>query len=459
MTLNQRRLRLIFLSAVSAVGLLAGPATGASGERVERLRDALVSVYNENPQILAERARQRATDEELAIANSGWRPRVIINGSASYNEDYSDNFSTDAWNANIVATQPLFQGGEVLAQREVAKARIRGGRALLSGIEAQVFLATITAYMDVVRDTAVYDISNNQVEVLRRELQASQDRFDVGEITRTDVAQAQARLSGAETNRIAASAQLEASRNAYARLLGHLPGRLESQPAMPRLPRSEKDAIDSAMVLNPQLLTARENQLAAEANIDVAISRLLPRVDLQAEYSRGEANPDSILTLGRDTSASSVGIVGTVPLYQGGGEYAAIRQAKQTNSQTIMLATQAEREALEDVTNAWAALEASRAAIVSAQDQVRANEIAYEGVRQEAEVGARTTLDVLNAEQELLNARVTFITNQRNEYVAAYALMAAMGRLSAAELGLPVEIYDPVAHGDEVAGKLIGVGD
>lgn len=460
MTLTQRRLRLLLLSAVSSVGLLASAGVGAAqGERLERLQDTLVEVYNTNPQLLAERARLRATDEELAQANAGWRPRVIVNGNASRADDNTGGVRNDSWNATVTATQPLFQGGQVLAQRDLAKAQIRSGRASLRGTESATFQLTVTAYMDVVRDLNVVEISGNQVDVLRRELQASQDRFDVGEITRTDVAQAEARLSGAQTNLISAKAQLEASRAAFTRLVGHEPGRLEAAPPLPALPKSEQAAIDSALALNPQLVAARENQLAAEANVDVAISQLLPRVDLEAQYSRGESNSDSILVGNRDTDSTTFGIGGTVPLYQGGGEYASIRQAKQTNSQGMMLATQAEREAREDVTNAWEGLAASRASIRSAQDQVRASEIAYEGVRQEAEVGARTTLDVLNAEQELLNAKVTLITNQRNEYVAAYALLSAMGRLSAADLGLPVELYDPVAHADEVAGKLIGVGD
>lgn len=458
MTLLQRRLRLMLLTAASAAGLLLG-AAGAQGDARQSLREALVEAYNSNPALLAERARLRATDEELAQANAGWRPRVTINGSASRADDQINDFRTDQWNAQITASQPLYEGGQVLAQRDIAKAQIRGGRAALSATESSILLLTVTAYMDVVRDLAVLELQRNQVQVLDRQRQAAQDRFDVGEITRTDVAQAEARLSGARTAAIAAEAQLEASRSAFTRILGHAPGRLESAPGMPWLPRSLEEARTSTMERNPSLIVARENQLAAEAAIALAFSQLLPRVNLEASYSKGETDSDSILVNSRESESFTFGIGGTIPLYQGGGEYSQIRQAKQTNSQSVLLATQAEREAIEAVTNAWEGLEASRAAIDSAQSQVRANEIAYEGVRQEAEVGARTTLDVLNAEQELLNSRVTLITNQRNEYIAAYALLSAMGRLSALDLQLPVEVYDPVSHSDEVAGKLIGVGD
>lgn len=456
MTSPKRWLRPLLLSAVSAVGLI-----GATPAWSQTLQEALVEAYNSNPALLAERARLRATDEELARANSGWRPSVTINGSASISEDYtSGTRQTDAWSASIVATQPLYEGGRVSAQRDLAKAQIRAGRAGLAGIEASVLLGTVSAYMDVVRDSAVVQLSRRQVEVLDRERQASQDRFDVGEITRTDVAQAEARLSGARTALIQAEAQLEASRSAFIRVVGRAPADLEAAPRQPAVPRTLDDAVASALALNPSLVAARESQLASEAAVDLATSALLPNVSLEGRYTRGETDREGV-ALGdiSDTDSASIGIGASVPLYQGGGEYAAIRQAKQTNSQNRLLATQTEREAVEDVTNAWEALEAARSSIRSAEDQVRAAEIAFEGVRQEAEVGARTTLDTLNAEQELLNARVTLITNQRNEYVAAYSLLAAMGRLSAADLSLPVQVYDPTVHADEVADKLIGVGD
>ena len=252
---------------------------------------------------------------------------------------------------------------------------------------------------------------------------------------------------------------MEASRAAYVRIVGRAPGKLQAQPALPILPTTLDEAIESALRQNPSLIAARENQLAAEAGVDLAIGGLLPSVNLSASYTRGETNSDSILSTDRETDSGQIGIGATVPLYQGGAEYSSIRQAKQTNSQNRLLATLSERQAVEAVTNAWEGLAAAKASIQSAEDQVRASEIAYEGVRQEAEVGARTTLDVLNAEQALLDAKATLITNQSNVYIAAYSLLSAMGKLSAADLGLPVEIYDPIPYGDDVAGKLIGVGE
>ena len=454
MTIFSRSVRAALLSAASLLGVLSYSQAAA-----ETLEQALTEAYNSNPALLAERARLRATDEGLARANAGWRPSVTINGGASESKDYSNDISSDSWNASIVASQPLYEGGRVIAQRDQAKAQIRAGRAGLSGVESNILLLVVTAYTDHVRDLSVVELSRRQVEVLDRERQASQDRFDVGEITRTDVAQAEARLSGARTSLIAAMAQAEASRAAYMRVVGRLPQNLEANPRLPGLPSTLEEAVASALANNPGLVAARENQLATEAAIDIATSALLPNINLEARYTRGETNSDAILSTNRETDAGSIGISGAVPLYQGGGEYATIRQAKQLNNQSLLLATQSERETLEAVTNAWEGLTAARSSIQSAREQVRAQEIAYEGVRQEAEVGARTTLDVLNAEQELLNSRVTLITNQRNEYVAAYALLAAMGRLSARDLELPVQLYDPVAHADSVAGKLIGVGD
>lgn len=453
MTSFKSRLRPLVLSAASAFALLSAAPASA-----QTLTEALAEAYNTNPSLLAERARLRATDENLSQANAGWRPTVTVNGSAGFSQDYRNDISGDSWSADITASQPIFEGGAVFARRDIAKAQIRAGRASLRGIEGGILLGAVQAYMDVVRDLSTVELSKRQVEVLERERQASQDRFDVGEITRTDVAQAEARLSGARTSLIAAQAQLEASRAAFIRVIGRAPQNLQNAPSMPALPKTLEDAVNEALQLNPSLVAAREQQLASAAGVDLAVSALLPTVDLTARYTIGESNSDAILSTDRNTETGSIGLGARVPLYQGGGEYSSIRQAKQTNNQNRMLATQSEREAIEDVTNAWEALEAARASIRSAQDQVRASEIAYEGVRQEAEVGARTTLDVLNAEQELLNARVTLVTNQRNEYVAAYGLLNAMGRLSAGDLGLPVEVYDPVPHADSVAGQLIGVG-
>ncbi len=328
MTPFQRRLRPLVLSAASAMALLAAAMPASA----ETLTEAMAEAYTTNPSLLAERARLRATDEELNQANAGWRPTVVVNGSLGWTEDYENDISGDAWSADITANQNLFDGGATFARRGIAKAQIRAGRASLRGVEGGVLLGTVTAYMDVVRDLSTVELSKRQVEVLARERQASQDRFDVGEITRTDVAQAEARLSGARTALIAAEAQLEASRAAYIRVIGRAPKNLQAAPAMPALPKTLEDAIAEALALNPALVAARENQLGSEAGVDLAISGLLPSVDLTARYQRGESNSDAILSTDRNTDSGSIGLGARVPLYQGGAEYSTIRQAKQTNN-------------------------------------------------------------------------------------------------------------------------------
>lgn len=451
------RARRVLLSAAAAVALAAG--LGAGQASAMSLEEALAQAYSSSPQLLAERARLRATDEGLSEANAGWRPRVSINGGASFAEDNITDVTSQGWQASITATQPLYEGGRVGAQRDIAKAQIRAGRAALRGVESQVLLDVVTAYMDVVTNESVVELARSQVELLARQRQAAQDRFDVGEITRTDVAQADARLSGAQTGLIAAQAQLAAAQAAFANVVGVPPSQLQRAPRLPALPGSQAEALAAAMEANPRLIGAREGAAAAEAGVALAISALLPNVNLQAQYQRGETDIDlGVITNSQETDSASVGVNATIPLYQGGAEYANIRQAKQGASQNRLLASQAERDVTEQISNAWDGLVSSRAAIESARQQVNANEIAFEGVRQEADVGARTTLDVLNAQQELLDSRVTLVRNTRNQYVAAYSLLAAMGRLSASDIGLAVEVYDPVVYSDEAAGKLIGVG-
>ncbi len=359
----------------------------------------------------------------------------------------------------MTATQPLYEGGRVGAQRDLAKSQIAAGRASLRNVEAQVLLGVVTAYMDVVRDQEALELARRQVELLERQRQAAQDRFDVGEVTRTDVAQAEARLSGARTGLISAEAQLTASRAAFASVVGAPPQNLERDPRLPPLPDSQAAALEAALASNAQLAAAQAGAQGAEAAVALAQSALLPNVNLTAEYSRGESSTEiGPLTTNRDTDSTTIGIGANVPLYQGGAEWSAIRQAKQTLNQNRLLVAQAERQVAEAISDAWNGLVAATSAIDSASQQVTASEIAAEGVRQEADVGSRTTLDVLNAEQELLNARVTLVQNRRNRYVAAYSLLAAMGQLNAETLGLGVEIYDPTIHADDVAGKLIGVG-
>jgi outer membrane protein len=337
-----------------------------------------------------------------------------------------------------------------------AKATVRAARAQLHSFEQQTLLDAVTQYFNVIRDKRTVEISRNNVTVLQRELEAAQDRFRVGEITRTDVAQAEARLSQAQTGLISAEAALVASQTAYASAIGHPPGALEAQPTLPPLPESEISAQAVAARNNPTLMSAVETQKASSAATSQAWGALLPSVSVvgSANYSEAESAQSAldpfgstiITTVPVKRRGESVLLQARVPIYQAGAEYAGIRQAKQTDSQNRLLVAQTKRDLEEQVSNAWEQLRSAKASIASTQQQVNANEIAYEGVRQEAEVGSRTTLDVLNAEQELLNSQVALVRSQRDEYVAAYGLLAAVGQLTAKDLKLPVKIYDPKAN-------------
>ncbi len=459
-----RKMGLFQVSAYAALALCVSAAASA-----ETLEDALVAAYNTNPTLMAERARLRATDETASQARAGWRPTVTLNSSytgSRSRRQVSTSFlggtvratTSDLYSqqvaGSVTATQPLFRGGRTINATRSADAQVRAVRAQLWAAEQQVLLDTVTAYMDVIRDRATVDLNKHNVDVLQRELEASQDRFRVGEITRTDVAQSQARLSGSKSNLAVSEAQLAESTSRYEVVVGQAPGSIEEPPGLPPLPSNKDEAIEIATANNPNLISALETENAARHDINQAKGGLLPSVDLQARYNVGEEIDQ---TKSQNTS-STVSAQMTWPLYQGGAQYSRIRQAKQLHSRSRLLVTDAQRQVVQAATNAWEVLISARATIVSSEEQVRANEIAFEGVKQEAQVGSRTTLDVLDAEQELLDSRVALVRAKREEFVSAYQLMAAVGRLTGSDLGLPVELYDPVKNYKDVRRKVLGFG-
>lgn len=441
--------------------LIATTALAAPGPTAlaDTLQDALVAAYSTNPQLAAERARLRATDENVPIARAGWRPTITVTGSYGYQHTRTVGptlvpgiVQTHPASGDVTARQTIFDGLRTPYAIREAKARSRAGRATLDSVEQEVLGAVVAAYLDVLRDQAVVDLNRSNVDVLRRELQATNDRFSVGELTRTDVSQAEARLARALSGLTQAEANLITSRAAYERIVGQKPGTLAPPPPLPPLPATEEEALEIALKENPALAAAREAETASRYGVEVARADLWPNISVRGRLSHNEQ------TISRASQTDSKSLVAeiTVPIYQGGAEWARIRQAKQTNSENLMRIAVAERQVRQDVSNAWEQLRAARAQIKSDEEQVRANEIAYEGVRQEALVGSRTTLDVLDAEQELLNARVALVTSQRNEYVAAFRVLSAIGRLSAQELGLPVKPYDPTTYYRKVNHKPFG---
>ncbi len=426
----------------------------------DSLQDALVKAYQTNPQLLAERANLRASDEDVAQAIAQWRPRISLNADYSkiHAESKTDGLPrslarTEPWSADVTATQTVFAGGRILAQRRQADALVNSGRARLHSTEQSVFLGTISSYMNVVRDESVLKLNQTNIELLKKQLEAAQARFDVGEITRTDVAQAEARLAAGRSSETTAEANLKVSRLAYERAVGEAPGTLDTKPAVPVLPESEAQAREIANVQNPTLVAARAQEDAARYGIDFAVGQMLPTVTVQASYGRSGQERGPAETIGDDTRLTATA---TVPLYQGGAEWSAVRQAKEFNNRARLNVEDARRGTDESVQNAWEAYRAARASSEANRQQVKASEIAFEGVQQELEVGSRTTLDVLDQQQELLNARVALVRTERDEVVASYSLLSAVGKLTATDLELPVQVYDPVENYDMQTWRPLG---
>ncbi|WP_416900074.1 MAG: TolC family outer membrane protein [Minwuia sp.] len=442
------------LTAAGALCLL-GLSAAASAET---LRDALVAAYATNPTIQAERANQRANDENVNQAISGWKPTVIVTGDlgAQLNDQevrgIASTNSTLPANANLNIVQPLYEGGTVDAQIESAEALVKAGQENLRSTEQDVLLDVVTVYLDVLQNYAVVQLNLNNEERLERQLEAAKDRFEVGEITRTDVSQAEAALSRAAADRAQAEGNLIAARAAYSRAVGNAPGQLEPPPPLPQLPASEDEAVTIAQAENPDLLAAMSTANSAKADIRATSGQLLPQVDLE-----GLASHQRNGTQGGDFSNTLRlrGVV-TVPLYQQGAVYSGVRQQRNVHNQRRLQVQETQRLVIEGVTQAWEALETARARITAGRAEVRANEIALEGVIQEAQVGSRTTLDVLDAEQDLLDSQVALVQSERDEYVAAFQLLDAIGRLDVASLGLDVEVYDPTIHYRETRDRWYG---
>ncbi|MCF8469883.1 MAG: TolC family outer membrane protein [Parvibaculum sp.] len=449
-----------FISLALGTTALTGLLT-FSPASAETLTDALAAAYQTNPTLQAQRAQLRATDEGVPQALAGWRPNLQAQGSyGAVSTDTTLNAGVSARDnlrpvtGAITLSENVFAGGRTVNATDQAEATVQAGREALLSVEQATLLNAVRAYMNVIRDESVVELNRNNVEVLKRQLEATTDRFRVGELTRTDTAQSEARLSFSRTNLTAAEAQLTASRAFYERVVGQLPGTLERPDALVGLPATEDEAREIAARNNPTLLAARYAEEASREAIAVAKGALLPSVDLQAQYQYGR-DPSSTI---RDVEESSLLGVLTIPLYQSGAEYSAVRQAKELHNQSRLQVMAALREVDEAVRNAWEGLRASRSAITSTREQVNASSVALEGVRQESEVGARTTLDVLDAEQESLNARVTLVSAERDLAVAEYGLLAATGQLTARNLQLPVEYYDPTENYGEVRNKWIGFG-
>lgn len=460
------------ITRAAYAALLATAALVATPAQADTLRDALAQAYGNNPTLEAARAQQRATDETVQIERSAGLPSV--EGTGALTEFLKQN-STSFFAPNRILTAgvdlgvPIYSGGSVKNSVRAAKERVSAGRADLRGVESAIFTQVVAAYMDILRAQALVGLSANQVEVLTVNLQATTDRFEIGDLTRTDIAQSQARLALAEGDLRNAQAALIGARENYIALTGAAPVDLQPPPPLPGLPSSPDEAVDYALDNNPDIIAARERAQAAGYDIKVAGAQRLPRLSVFAGYDyqntlgsvpdalTDPTDPNSpVIPTDQSATAAQAGISLRIPLFQGGRPAALQRQAQARASAALENVIGAERETIAQVRASYSSWQAALAIIESSQSAVSAAELSLEGVRAENSIGNRTILDVLNAEQELLSARVQLVTARRNAYVAGFSLLAAMGRAEARDLGLDGEgvLYDPVVNYDRVSGRI-----
>ncbi len=442
-------------------GLAFGALTLSSAAHAETLQDALAKAYENNPTLTAARAGQRANDENVPIQKSGGLPNIGVGVDFQENLVLPGNsfFSPKRFvSVGGQVSVPIYQGGAVRNAVKAAKFRVESGQANLRATEASIFAQTVGAYMDVIRDQAIVQFNQKNVSVLRTNLQATSDRFEIGDLTRTDVAQSQARLALAEGNLQTAAANLIASRESYTRLVGDAPVDLEQPPQLPNLPTSPDEAVAIALTSNPDIEAANQLVSASRADIGVARAGRLPK--LSATSAAGYNNnlnsiPPANTTSENVTTSARAGLSLTIPIFQGGRPSAQVRQAQSRTSQAIEKYVEVERSVIAQTRGAYAAWQANERIIAATQQAVNANGLSLEGVRAENSVGTRSILDILNAEQEYLNTQVQLVSAQRNSYVAAFSVLAAMGKAEARDLGIEGgALYDPEVNYNRVKGQI-----
>ncbi len=440
--------------------LLLSVVCFAFSVNAKTLNDVLDYTYANSWSINAERAGQRATDENVAIAKSGFRPQIAATGSIgrSYNKNkYDATLGTTEMYQNpddvsVQLRQSVFSGLSTVQAVNAAKSQSRAGRAGLAGTEQNVLLEAVSAYMNVVQDTAVLGLRENNEKVLKQHLKSYRQRYRVGDLTRTDVAQSEARAEGATAARIAAEGNLKVSQADFFSVVGLEPENLEDMVDFGyQLPPTLDAAIEEAMDQNPQIKAAKYAKDAASYNVKSQKGALLPQVDVTAAAGRQNEQ----MTLDR-ADYWQVKANLTLPIYSAGADYAMIRQARQNENRAKILWDKTVQDVRAGVISAWEYYTASQAQLASIQAQIKASKMALDGVIREAKVGSRTVLDVLDAEQEHLDNQVSLVRTHRDAIVSGYALLAAIGRLNPKELGLSVEPYDPKEYYENVKNKWIG---
>jgi outer membrane protein len=435
----------------------------------DTIEAALVRAYQNNPQLNAQRATVRSTDENVPQALSGYRPKVALTASAGF--QYTDLNSTFGGSPNqlvrseihgtdpprsagVTITQTLYNGNQTANRTRAAESQVSGAREGLRVLEQTILLAAATIYMDYLRDAAIVEVQRSNVRVLDQTLKQTNDRFSVGEVTRTDVAQSEAQLAAGKTQLLAAEATLTTTRANFRRIIGNEPEALAPGSPVDRfLPGTLPGAVELSLIENPNVTAAMYGIDVNFLQVKVNEGALLPIVTMQASVQQSY---EQSLQVFRSFGASAIAQL-SVPVYQGGAEYSLIRQSKETLAQQRLVLEQTRDVTRANTVTAWGQLVAGKAQVASAQSQVTASEIALNGVREEAKAGQRTTLDVLNAQQALVNARVALVTAQHDRVVASYAVLNAVGRLSPQVLKLSTTVYDPSVHYHQVRDSWYGV--
>ena len=447
-----------------AVTILLMTMAGQAPALADTIEAALVRAYQSNPQLNAQRAQVRSTDENVSQALAGYRPQAAITASAGY--QYTDTYGiapaaegeihgTNApRSVGATVTQTLYNGNQTANKTRAAESQVSGAREGLRVLEQTVLLNAATIYMDFLRDGAIVEVQRSNVRVLLETLDQTKERFRVGELTNTDVAQADAQLAAGKTQELAAEATLTTTRSNFRRIIGNEPQALAPGSPIDRfLPATLAAAVDLGLKQSPNVIAAMfgidVNYLQVKINEGALLPTLTVQIAAQQAYEQQ-------LIVFREAAVSATAQL-SVPVYQGGAEYSLIRQSEETLAQQRLNLETVRDQTRANVVTAWGQLVAGKAQVASAQSQVSASEIALDGVRDEAKAGQRTTLDVLNAQQALVNARIALVTAQHDRVVASYAVLNAVGRLSPQVLNLATSVYDPSVHYLQVRDKWVGV--
>ena len=457
----------VVTGAAAAVLLMA--RVGLTPALADTIEAALVRAYQNNPQLNAQRAQVRSIDENVPQALSGYRPRVAVTASAGY--QYTDTNTTAGGSptaivrteihganaprsAGLTVSQTLFNGQQTANRTRAAESQVSGSREALRVLEQSVLLSAATIYMDYLRDSAIVAVNQSNVRVLEQTLKQTRDRFNVGEVTRTDVAQSEAQLAAGKTQLLTAEANLTTTRANFRRIIGNEPVALAPGSPVDRfLPATLPSSVELSLIENPNVTASMFGIDVNYLQVKINEGALLPTVTFQASVQQSY---EQTMTIFRSFGASAIAQL-SVPVYQGGAEYSLIRQSKETLAQQRLVLEQTRDQTRANTVTAWGQLVAGKAQVASAQAQVTASEIALNGVREEAKAGQRTTLDVLNAQQALVNARVALVTAQHDRVVASYAVLNSIGRLSPIVLNLSTIVYDPSVHYHQVRDSWYGV--